>query len=283
MLSIFKKPHPFIFNSGSIFIPGIFTFLLIVLFRPLGFNSLPTNFVLAFAFGFGLVASTLVWFTVNILKFIFPKWMEEDSWTLGKEVLLIFTVLILIAFTIFIIFLSINITENSPLELFKMVFINTILFSAFPILIMVLFEQYNYQRKQLKEALDLSQKVSIENKGTDITHSITAENGQLVLQLKTNEILWAQSDGNYLELFYLSDTKQIKKELIRNRLKNLAEQLPDDTFFHCHKSYLINLNHIQKVQGNARNFEVIPRYGNISIPVARSKSSELKEIINRNI
>jgi len=117
----------------------------------------------------------------------------------------------------------------------------------------------------------------------DVTHSITAENGQLALQLKSDEILWAQSDGNYLEIFYLEGGQNVKKELIRNRLKNLAEQLPNETFFHCHKSYLINLNHIQKVQGNARNFEVVLRHGNISIPVARSKSSELKEKMNHNL
>ncbi|ADR20461.1 hypothetical protein MATR_19190 [Marivirga tractuosa] len=283
MLSIFKKPHPFIFNSGSILIPGIFTFLLILLFRPLGFNSLPLNYVVAFALGFGLIASILVWFTVKLLKFIAPQWMDEDSWTLGKEILLIFTVLVFIVLTIFFIFFSINVTEHSPWELFRTVFVKTLLFSAFPILFMVLFEQYNYQRKQLKEAEKLNQKVKAENGDLDVIHSVTAENGQLVLQLKTNEILWAQSDGNYLELFYLNEAKEIKKELIRNRLKNLADQLPNDTFFHCHKSFLINLLQVQKVQGNARNFEVILRYSNNPIPVARSKSSELKEKINRHI
>lgn len=137
MFSILKNPHPFIFNSGSVLIPGIFTFLLILLFRPLGFNSLPLNYVLAFAFGFGLIASTLVWFTVKLLKFIAPQWMDEDCWTLGKEVLLIFTVLVLIVLTIFFIFFSINVTEHGPWELFKMVFVKTLLFSAFLILFMV--------------------------------------------------------------------------------------------------------------------------------------------------
>ncbi|WKV11233.1 LytTR family DNA-binding domain-containing protein [Marivirga harenae] len=282
MFSIFQKPHPFIFNSASIVIPGIFTFLLIFIFKPLGFNSLPINYVLAFALGFGLIASSLVLISVKLLKFTFPKWMDEDAWTLGKEVFLIFTVLILIAFTIFIIFLGIDIADSSPFALFRMVFIKTLLFSAFPILFMVLFEQYNYQRTQLKEAVDLSQKVTHEKNSHAFTHSIRAENGQLVLQLASKEILWAQSDGNYLDLYYINEANEIKKELIRNRLKNLADQLPDDSFFHCHKSYLINLNHIQKVQGNARNFEVILRYANVSIPVARSKSAELKEKINHN-
>lgn len=282
MLTILNRPHPFIFNSGSILIPGIFTFLLIVLFRPLGFNSLPTSYVLAFALSFALIASTLVWFTVKLLKFVVPHWMDEENWTLGKEVLLIFTVLVFIVLTIFLIFFSINITEHGPWELFKMVFVKTILFSIFPILIMVLFEQYNYQRNQLKVANELSQKVKLEQKHTENVHSIVAENGQPVLHLKSDEILWAQSDGNYLELFYLESGEKVIKELIRNRLKNLVDQLPDETFFHCHKSYMINLNHIQKVQGNARNFEVVLRYGKTPIPIARSKSSELKEKINRS-
>jgi len=281
MFSILKKPHPFIFNSSSVLAPGIFTFLMIVLFKPLGFNRLPLSYLLGFGAGFGLIASILVWFTVKMLKTLLPQWMDEDQWTVGKEILLILTVLLAIIITIFLVFLGIDVTDNSSFELFKMVVGKTFLFSFFPILFMVLIEQYNYNRKQLKEAIKLNKEVISEKLDRTDTHSIKAENGQVVLQLETDQVLWAQSDGNYLELFYINDQKEVKKELIRNRLKKLADQLSSDPFFHCHKSYLINLHHIQKVQGNARNFEVILRYSDEPIPISRTKSAELKEKISQ--
>lgn len=84
-----------------------------------------------------------------------------------------------------------------------------------------------------------------------------------------------KSEGNYVEVFYESKN-QLQKELIRNSLKAIEEQLSKKpSFYRCHKQYIINLNHIQKVNGNARNLELIIEHLDAPVPVSRSKSEEL--------
>ena len=111
--------------------------------------------------------------------------------------------------------------------------------------------------------------------------SLMSENNKLALRIHPEEVLLVQSAGNYVEVFY-RDNQAVKKELIRNRLKALEEQLRDRDFFHCHKSYLVNLRHIQKVTGNARNLELTLDSFEERIPVSRSKSADLLFWVTEN-
>lgn len=64
-------------------------------------------------------------------------------------------------------------------------------------------------------------------------------------KLNINEILWIKSDGNYLEI---QTTK--KEELIRATLSNFIERLKSDFFFRTHKSYIVNLDFVTKIETN---------------------------------
>lgn len=64
-------------------------------------------------------------------------------------------------------------------------------------------------------------------------------------------------------------------ELVRNSLKAIEEQLPIDIFYRCHKRYIINMKHIQKVDGNARNLVLTLENIEEKIPVSRAKTETL--------
>ncbi len=64
-------------------------------------------------------------------------------------------------------------------------------------------------------------------------------------KLFINDILWIKSDGNYLEI---QTTK--KEELIRATLSNFIERLNNDFFFRTHKSYIVNLEYVTKIETN---------------------------------
>jgi len=72
-----------------------------------------------------------------------------------------------------------------------------------------------------------------------------SENGYLWLQYK--EILWFRADRNYTEIFMENG----EKELVSDNLGNIMKNLPQEDFFRCHRSYIINLRKIRKV--NQRN------------------------------
>lgn len=64
-------------------------------------------------------------------------------------------------------------------------------------------------------------------------------------KLNISDILWIKSDGNYLEI---QTTK--KEELIRATLSNFIERLNNDLFFRTHKSYIVNLDYLSKIETN---------------------------------
>jgi len=108
--------------------------------------------------------------------------------------------------------------------------------------------------------------------------TIKAENQKVVLQIEKSLVLYVRAEANYVEVFYLQNN-QVQKELVRNSLKSIEMQMKDDFFFRCHKSYLINLNHVMKADGNARNLSVMVATLSIKIPVSRARSKELQDRI----
>lgn len=64
-------------------------------------------------------------------------------------------------------------------------------------------------------------------------------------KLNISDILWIKSDGNYLEI---QTTK--KEELIRATLTNFIERLNNELFFRTHKSYIVNLDYLSKIETN---------------------------------
>ncbi len=276
MLNILKKPHPFIFNKSSILLPGAITFLIIALLAPLNFQTLDLSYRIGFAILFGIIASASVWIIVSLIIKIYPDY--EEKWTLGREIQLILTVIFVIALFVFFLFLGFDLSELKVYSLFQQVLINTLIISFFPVIILVLYEQYTHQKKQWKHAQNLTQHITTRNQPVNEMIQFASEVGKIELQLKSDEILYLKSDGNYVEVFYHNDS--IKKFLLRNRLKAVIENLPQTHFFHCHKSYIVNKNAIIKVEGNARNFELYLRGVEQVIPVSRSKSNELDKFLS---
>ena len=84
-----------------------------------------------------------------------------------------------------------------------------------------------------------------------------------------NDIKWIEALGDYIKL--VTDEANI---VILSTMKSFEEQLPEDKFLRIHKSYIINLEKVEKF--NSKNVEVSGR----SIPLSRNKKSELAEALN---
>lgn len=88
-----------------------------------------------------------------------------------------------------------------------------------------------------------------------IKEALFVKDGHRYVKIVLPEILWLQSDGNYVEIHTTN-----KKYLIRDSLKELVQKLPSQRFLRTHKSYVVNIQHIQAVESTALyiNAEVIP-------------------------
>ncbi|MBO6535620.1 MAG: LytTR family transcriptional regulator [Balneolaceae bacterium] len=280
-----SKPHPFIFNRWSIIIPGIVTVLVIMVLMPLDFDRFPFSERFMLAVIFGAVAAATVGLSVFALQKLAPKWVSEDQWTVRREIILIFAVIVLICVVNFVVLHFIGMNDNEMSETLAQVIGYTLVISFFPVLLMVLTEQVLHQKAKLKEserltqalqpAVESSQKTSQIVKDDSI--ELAAETGIVELVVSPSQIDFIQSDGNYAEIFYCDSELNPQKILIRNRLKYFSDVLPQPPFMHCHKSYIVNLDRVKSVTGNARNFELLLADRTERIPVSRSKTAELRQ------
>jgi DNA-binding LytR/AlgR family response regulator len=273
-------------------VPGLFTFFVIAAFAPLGFSELTLMLRIVYALVFAALTNLVVFLLVILLRVIFPVWMNEDRWTIGKELALFGVVLFGICLFYFTGFLMLELTDIPFLLLFKKVVFHTLLISFIPILAVVIAEQLYHQKQKLTQAKRISDTLrkrahsspinSNENAAhQDIVISLTAENGSIELEIRPEKLLFLKSDGNYVEVIYLTQEQELHKTLIRNRLKMLGAQLPASLFYRCHKSYIVNLSHIHHVEGNARNLELHLTVADAIIPVSRSKSDQITQFLSR--
>lgn len=101
---------------------------------------------------------------------------------------------------------------------------------------------------------------------------VTINTDGKLLFLDSDEILYAESDGNYSTL-YLADGQKI---VLTKKLKEVNQLLPADSFFRIHNSYIINLN---KIKEFLKTDGYVVLQSNHKIPVSRQKKSDFLDLL----
>ncbi len=192
-----------------------------------------------------------------------------ENWNVRKEMLLIILFLFLVGIAQFMIR---DIIYNNPNN-WSMRYLyeevrNTILIGT---LFAILFTSLNFNRlneRNIKKANAL--KLPGDNlKSSDSTVFIETQVKSDNFKLDVDDFIFAKADGNYVEL-YLKDKKIIKmvKRVSLKELESLLKPFPN--IIKTHRSYLVNINYINKVIGNAQGYKLhIHNYDKI-IPVSRN-------------
>lgn len=90
-----------------------------------------------------------------------------------------------------------------------------------------------------------------------------------------DDIYYVQSDGNYCRVY----TKN-RAYYIHSTLKEIIKRYGGNSLFRVHKSYVVNLKNIHKIQRDESHHYSIIFNGNIPpVPVARRRLAELKKAL----
>ena len=102
--------------------------------------------------------------------------------------------------------------------------------------------------------------------------------------LKSQGFIYAQSFGNYMEI-YNSIDGAIYKTLERITLQNLEDKYKTEpSIIRVHKSYLLNLDCIENIKGNTAGYKIsIQQLPEKMIPVSRSYIDTFKNKINTSL
>lgn len=120
--------------------------------------------------------------------------------------------------------------------------------------------------KATETALEL---LKLKNKTNENLQQIFIKSDKKHIQIDLKEVYYLESYGNYVKLW-------LEKEYILTprTLTSFEEQLPQNDFFRIHKSYIINKNYIDFVEGNA---VILKNKTNLTI--GKSQRSAFKSFI----
>jgi hypothetical protein len=101
------------------------------------------------------------------------------------------------------------------------------------------------------------------------------------LEFYPSQLIYAESDGNYIE-FHLSVDNQIKKRVIRNSINNIEQQLSSIPFiFRTHRAFIVNIKKVISQKGNTLGYRLKLSGTDTEVPVSRQKTREFDQILKR--
>jgi len=276
---VIKNPHPLDFyiikNILSSITLGAFVFGFLFIFKPFGLQVLSGKELITITSGYGMVTTGYLIIHLLIIGSLF----SEINWTVGKEIINTLVIIAMIGLCNFI-YHAIYFTQ--PITLIKLVGfqLEALSVGLLPVFILTLFRQNILLKKYLREAEDINRQKSgnISEKKNKILVIVSALNPRNDFTINSNDILYVHAQDNYVIIHSVKDLKY-QKEIIRTTLKKTREGLTEyPNFYQCHKSYIINLDRVIKVSGNAQGLKLHFDYTHEIIPVSRQLHQKFMDI-----
>ncbi len=98
--------------------------------------------------------------------------------------------------------------------------------------------------------------------------SIVIKSNLKKLKVYVSKIKWIEAYGDYIKV--VTDDES---HLVLSTMKGFEKELPEGKFIRVHKSYIINLDRVEKF--NSKFAEI----GNTKIPLSRNKKEEIVKAI----
>lgn len=287
MSNLLKQPYPteepvsrMIIKSVVV---GIFIALFLILFQPFGLDDWQTPFRALKIVGFGAVTSLVMLVNYLVLPALLPRYFSDERWTVGKEIIrtILFITIIALGNRLYLGWLI----ENQLYigGWFWMVGV-TFLIGIFPTVGLVLLN-YITQLKKYSQAADAlpvhapppamapEQNDPLRATGDSVS-VLLADNEKDKLVVPTANLVFIESSDNYCTVVYLKNG-QPTKPLLRSSLSRLEKQITQPYIVRCHRSYVVNLNRVERVTGNAQGYKLHMQDGQFQIPVARQYNDSL--------
>ncbi len=266
----------------SLFVAGFLYF-----FNPFRLEIMPMGLELA-ALGFGLVtyicSLSFEWFMQSVIRIR----TDLPSWTLWKWILFTAGLVCWIAIGNFT-FLVLSIPEAFGWSHFVGMLRGTLMVGITPIIISGMLIQIRATQVNQKDAHQIES--FAKHQSAKENENVSEASDNLVIDLEVGSgsslnltvesIRAVEAMQNYVMVYhYDSKADQIKESIIRSTLAAVADQLEKSSVIRCHRSFLVNLEHVDKVEGNAQGLKLtLRKMGRKTIPVSRSYISTVKEAL----
>ena len=291
VLNLLNQPYPAIDSSWQTqtrhsVVIGAFVGVFLLVFQPFGLDDWQTNDKTLKILGFGLVSFGLTLLNFTVWPRLFPVFFAETNWTVGRSIGFVNTHILIIAVGNYLyLALLVGFDVRAP-NLLTMI-LATFLVGLFPTAgaitanYVVRLRQYSQQASQLRQSaitdlLSVTSPADAPDSSPNLIPLISAslltliaDNEKDTLTVAPVELLCIESSDNYCTVFFLKADKTVKT-LLRSSLSRLESQVAvAGRLVRCHRSYIVNLDRVARVTGNAQGYKLHLTDDQTVVPVAR--------------
>jgi len=253
---------------------SLFTFIFIVTYRPFGYDNWYGNIGnlkllvgAAVVVLLGMIVIIITRIGMMLLKKNHEITFAVYLWFILAEILLLGGF-----YTLLEIFILND--QRTALNLFINAVQNTSLILLIPYALTILF----FAWKDIKRKLE--QVVNQFRDPAEIFIPIKDEKGVLRLTLKSINVLYLESNDNYVNIYYL-DNEKTKSYMVRNSLKHLERSFKEYPIYRCHRSYSVNIKNVKMIRKSKKGYELLVNCPKeISLPISKSYEKKIIEQFN---
>lgn len=260
---------------------GAFVMLFLFFFKPFGTQIREgTEWIyLKYCAMFGLVTA-VVTVMFNGFCLLLPSLFSEEKWCVWKEIMFNLFFISCIGLGNLLLAHSIMGVPLSARSFWTWQGL-TFAVGIFPTLIGAFLTQMKLNNRYATEATRLSRQVHPPAVASHQTVTLTGDNQNETLRLDAGQIAYLSAADNYVQVFYFEgDT--LKNRMLRATLKKMEDTLAAcPQFFRCHRTYIVNLEKVEKVSGNAQGYRLHLDGAEATVPVSRNLNEEIQAKLRR--
>jgi hypothetical protein len=227
------------------------------------------------------LSGIFIFLSVKILKTI-KFFSESEGWTVFKEILSVLIVLFILGIAIYMLgFIIEPKGERWNVATFLNSFKGAFLTGVIPLTFLTAINYRYFFSESIINNEGNIKKTGFENQPPESLIKISSQLKKEELSFYPGEFLYAESDGNYV-VFYLSRNNLVKKEIIRNSINNIEQQLSGIPYFlRIHRAFIVNLKKVRSKQGNTLGYLIKLSESEDKIPVSRNNTRIFNELFTR--
>ncbi len=264
---------------------SVFIFLFLSIFEPFQIYTITdSSYKWRLILGYTLVPPLCVLFMIEVLGRIFPKVYHEKGWTVASEIMFVMGLILLLSMGNF----ANSVLQNSdkiPATTtgFLSMFFYTGVISFFPAVAFVWFRYHRLNRFYGRPAQVIVEEVVTSSASGELLSELSveesiltliAENGKDKLMILPQQLCYIEADDNYVTVVFQEEQK-IRKELLRSSLGRIESQITVSHIRRCHRSYMVNLQKVYRVSGNAQGYKLHLWQVAEPLPVSRGYAKQV--------
>ncbi len=277
----YPAPNPTKRNLVVSLLFGVFIAFFLIYFEPFEINISSGKNTIGSLLFFGAISAFVLIIFLYVLPFFLPEIFADKHWKVKHQIIFCSAILLVIAtlnglYTNYINSMSFS-WSNYWWIINRTFVLGSIPFSFF---ILIDFKRRDAMNKEAAIAIlkgknknDQTPKVGVYLIVTDLKNE--------TFTFEDRDFNHAVAIGNYTDL-YFSNEADLTRSTYRISLTSFEKQLNAANLQRCHRSYLVNINKVTNVSGNAQGLKLTLADGTSEVPVSRKYIPDIKKSLSKS-